>query len=186
MIWLVKKTDAISPYFPLVIMAMIPLKIYVLPSIFDDETEVEVDWQGQKISMNAKEIAQKGTERIKELCDRILDETNSGNISDAMLLAASKLSSAEDAQPRQVIEYLHVLGEVERGDGRFVRRAIKARIGLRALVDNPLLTAMEKEDLQHLEKALGNIMRHPPTMRLQFLDPHGDHGGDQEHHEKKA
>jgi len=185
-IWAVKKTPVISAYFPLVIMAMVPLKIYVLPSIFDDETEVEVDYQGEIRRMNAKEIAVVGSIRIKEVCDRVIADQAAGKISDQDVIHATKLSHHDDAQPRQVIEYLSVLGEVERGDGRFIRRANKARIGIRGLIENPLLDQTEIEDLSHLEMALANIMRHPPTMRLQFLDPHGDHGGDQEHHEKKG
>eukprot|EP00658_Telonema_sp_P-2_P072219 TRINITY_DN61392_c0_g1_i1.p1 TRINITY_DN61392_c0_g1~~TRINITY_DN61392_c0_g1_i1.p1 ORF type:complete len:450 (+),score=98.78 TRINITY_DN61392_c0_g1_i1:111-1460(+) len=75
LIWVVKKLKPSAAYFPFVIIAMIPLRMFVLPRLFDDQGHVELtDPNGATRKLNLSELKQRTLAFVCALSERCAEQ----------------------------------------------------------------------------------------------------------------
>jgi hypothetical protein len=202
-IWVVKKTA--GAYFPIVIMLMIPMRMYLLPYFFNEKTPL-VDkatgkteywtfenWTGKqwvppgqhgdgyyKYTRGGKFFRDEGMNAwIKTHYDKLEQQKSLcerfGTITEH--LESMETTHDQDSFKSQAKEIYHVFQLMKtRNDGYMKHCAEEEGVTSGE-------AAKDGELLQELMDAFIAFADHPPLDRLAFLDPH--EGGDHDHHAKK-
>jgi len=192
-IWLVKKIDATAAYFPFVIIAMIPLRMYVLPLIFDDKAHVDVGDD----TLSLDELKDRCLSFVERLQKRF----------DLEVTQPEALLGAAHYRHKLVRRNTHVKSTIQRQDvpfierirsfisqlqspqgqhavGKFQRQTVQVAKAMKEILNEDYLLPAEKAECQLLEQAFQRAYHFPPIMRLDVLDAHETHNDSQ--HEKKG